>query len=369
VDLSAFLHDIGKGRGGDHSATGAELASVFLTRAGFERGVVESVASAVRDHLLLARTASRRDIASPEVIDDVARAMGGLRALQVLYLLTVADSKATGRTMWSEWKETLLRQLYTRVAARFGEGEQEDVVRADHVAALTGGRLTSRVVGQHLSALPDEYAETMETADVVWHLEAISGLAGDSKLAVHQSGSRVLVVGHDRRGFLLSICRAFAAHGIGVHDARLYTRADGVVIDVFEVRDDPGGGPVPPDRWARVEETLAVAETNGRDLLRAVGERAAAYDSGQRSGVAIRPRPELSTRHTVLEVRAVDRVGLLVDIVEALYAEGLDLHLALIDTRANQAIDVLHVGRSGAPIDDPSVLSDMCRRMEARISG
>jgi len=369
VVLAAFLHDIGKGGGGDHSEVGAEVAARFLTRAGFESSIVESVTAAVRNHLLLARTASRRDIASPDVIDEVANEVGGLRDLQVLYLLTVADSKATGRTMWSEWKETLLRQLYTRVATRFGAGEEARVVHAEHVAELTGERFTARAVAGHLSSLPGEYAETTDPDDVVWHLEAIAELAGTTRLVVDGSGNRVLVVGRDRRGFLLSICRAFAAHGIGVHDARLYTRGDGVVIDVFEVREDPGGAPVPEERWAKVRETLSGVETGGRDLLEAVRQRAAAYDTGPRASVVVRHRPELSSRHTVLEVRAADRVGLLVDIVEALYDEGLDLHLARIDTRANQAIDVLHVRRSGEAIEDRSVLDDLCRSLERRIGG
>jgi UTP:GlnB (protein PII) uridylyltransferase len=100
-----------------------------------------------------------------------------------------------------------------------------------------------------------------------------------------------------------------------------------------------------------------------------VRQRAAAYDSGRQMPVTVRARPELPQLNTVLEVRATDRVGLLVDVVEALYAEGLDLHLARIDTRANQAIDVLHVSRSGAPIRDDDELAGLCRRLEDRIRG
>lgn len=368
--LSAFLHDIGKGVDGDHSEQGARVAAGFLERAGFASSTVGAVTAAVRHHLLLARTALRRDIASPEVIDEVAEAVGGIEILQILYLLTIADSRATGRTMWSEWKETLLRQLYLRVAARLEHGEAEPtVVEAEAVARLTMGRVRPETVDEHLAMLPADYAVATEPGEVVRQLEVISRLAEETILSVSESGEQVLVVGHDRRGFLLSVCRAFAANGIGVHDARLYTRADGVVIDVFEVRDDRTGATVEPDRWARVQTTLAGPEPDGpavRDLVR---QRAAAYDSRRQMPVTVRPRPELPQLNTVLEVRAADRVGLLVDVVEALYAEGLDLHLARIDTRANQAIDVLHVSRSGAPIRDDDGLADLCRRLEDRIRG
>jgi [protein-PII] uridylyltransferase len=368
--LSAFLHDIGKGVDGDHSEQGAGVAAGFLDRAGFAPSTSEAVAAAVRHHLLLARTALRRDIASPEVIDEVAGAVGEIEILQILYLLTIADSRATGRTMWSEWKETLLRQLYLRVATRLEPGAAEPpVVEAEAVAELTMGRFPSEAVDRHLAMLPADYAVAAEPGEVVWHLEVVSELAEQTILSVSVSGERVLVVGHDRRGFLLSVCRAFAANGIGVHDARLYTRADGVVIDAFEVRDDRSGATVEADRWPRVQKTLAGLESNGRALREMVRQRAAAYDSGRQMPVTVRPRPELPQMNTVLEVRATDRVGLLVDVVEALYAEGLDLHLARIDTRANQAIDVLHVSRSGAPIRDDEELAELCGRLEDRIRG
>ncbi|HEX5696857.1 MAG TPA: HD domain-containing protein, partial [Acidimicrobiia bacterium] len=367
--LSAFLHDIGKGVEGDHSEQGAVIAESFLRRAGFDPSTVEVVATAVRHHLLLARTALRRDIASPEVLDEVAGMVGGIRVLQILYLLTIADSKATGRTMWSEWKETLLSQLYLRVAARLGVGEEPPVVHAEAVATLPEVSFTPEEVNQHLASLPPDYAVVAEPGDVAWHLDVISRLADRTILSVSESGEQVLVVGRDRRGFLLAVSRAFAAHGIGVHDARLYTRVDGVVIDHFEVRDDRSGETVPPDRWPKVEETVAALETEARDLVDVVRQRAAAYDTGSQLPVTVRPRAEATQPNTVIEVRAADRVGLLVDIVEALFAEGLDLHLARIDTRGNQAIDVLHVSRSDAPIPSGPELDELCRRLEDRIRG
>jgi [protein-PII] uridylyltransferase len=271
--------------------------------------------------------------------------------------------------MWSEWKETLLRQLYVRVAARLGVGEEPPVVHAEAVATLPEVRFTPKEVNQHLAALPPDYAVVAEPGDVAWHLDVISRLADRTILSVSESGEQVLVVGRDRRGFLLAVSRSFAAHGIGVHDARLYTRIDGVVIDHFEVRDDRSGETVPSDRWPKVEETVAALETAAHDLVDVVRQRAAAYDTGLQLPVTVRPRAELTQPNTVIEVRAADRVGLLVDIVEALFAEGLDLHLARIDTRGNQAIDVLHVSRSDAPIPSGPELDELCRRLEDRIRG
>jgi len=149
LTLAAFLHDIGKGHGGDHSEIGADIARNVCRRIGCPPDVTDLVESAVRHHLLLGKTASRRDIEDRAVIDEVAELVGSLRRLQLLYLLTVADSKATGPTMWSEWKATLLRTLFVRVAGRFG-GDQPQVSLED----LRSGVLSASPPGvqNHLAA-------------------------------------------------------------------------------------------------------------------------------------------------------------------------------------------------------------------------
>jgi [protein-PII] uridylyltransferase len=368
--LAAFLHDIGKGTGRDHSSAGAEAAASFLRRARFGPAIQADVVAAIRNHLLLGRTATRSDTADPAVIDEVADAVGGLRSLQILYLLTIADARATGRTMWSEWKATLLRELYIRVAGRFGvPGADSPTVDAGEVARLSGGRHPERTVAEHLAAMPADYAAATPEADVVWHLDAVSSLSGPVGVSVDPSGNRVLVTGGDRRGFLLAVCSAFAASGIAVLDARLSTRGDGTVIDVFEVRDDRSGDLVAADRLARFEETLAAVIVGDRDVRRTVEERAAAYPAPASVDVVVRAGPPDSHRHTVLEVRAPDRIGLLVAIAEALYSEGLDVYLAKVDTRAGEAVDTFHVRRLGVPIRTEPELAALTRRIEDRLRG
>lgn len=357
--LAAFLHDIGKGRDGDHSILGSEAARSFLTRAGFSSSTVELVAKAVRHHLLLARSALRRDIASPEVIEEVAGSVGDLPTLQTVYLLTIADSRATGRTTWSKWKATLVRQLYVRAAALFGTGDRLTVVDAVSAARLSQGRFRLDEVEAHLEGLPPDYAWAMEPSDVLSHMKLISRFSGPTLVEAGEP-NRVLVVGRDRTGFLLTVCRAFTAHGIAVDEARLYTRSDGIALDVFVVRPSHGEGQVSPETWARIENALA----SGQDLTGAVTERAVAYDRVGSAQVSVRARPELSDRDIVFEVRSPDRVGLLVDIVEGLFEEGLDLRQARIDTRAGHAVDVLHVEGGGLTGGE---LEEICSRLAARI--
>ena len=199
----------------------------------------------------------------------------------------------------------------------------------------------------------------------------IEGLVDTSAISVDPNDpGRVLVVGTDRTGFLLAVTRAFTKNGVGVLDARLSTRSDGIALDTFHVVTDRTGEPVPADRWSSIAADLRVALSEGGDLRPAVKERVAAYrrrgdDEGQ-----VEVRTRLVDRRTVVEVRAPDRIGLLADIVEALFGDGLDIHLARIDTMGGVARDLFYVRRAGGiPIRDESELASLRGRLKDGLRG
>ncbi|MDP2624205.1 MAG: HD domain-containing protein [Actinomycetota bacterium] len=367
--MSAFLHDIGKARGGDHATVGADLAAAFLRRAGFGPATVAVVVDAVRHHLLLSQTATRRDIADPAIIDEIVTKVDELRQLQLLYLLTIADLRATGSTMWNQWRASLLRRLYRRVAKALETGE---AVRAtpdiEAIIDVAGSKLERRLIEEHVAAMPGDYLDTTSPRQVAWHLEVASRLDVPGQVSVDpRNPGRILVAGTDRAGFLLAVTQAFTVNGVGVMDARLRTRSDGIALDTFHVADDQTGATVAPDRWDRVAEDLVAALNGKRDLRPAIRERVRAYRRHGDARSLIEVRTDGTGRHTVIEVRAPDRVGLLMDIVEALHDEGLDVHLAKIDTMGGQARDLFHVRRVGAPIRSESELAALRSRIRDRL--
>jgi len=367
--LAAFLHDIGKARGGHHETIGADLAAAFLRRAGFGPATIAVVVNAVRHHLLLAETATRRDIADPGVIDDIAATVDDIRQLQLLYLLTISDLRATGSTMWNEWRATLLRRLYGQVAKALETGETvratPDIAAIVEVAA---DRFERRLIEEHVAAMPPDYLDTTTPREVVWHLEIVTHLDVPGHVSVDPlDPGRVLVAGTDRQGFLLAVSRAFTANGIGVMDARLRTRSDGIALDTFHVADDQTGAAATPNRWDRVAGDLLAALSDQYDLQPAIRERVNAYRRPGHDQIPVEVRTDGTGHHTVVEVRAPDRVGLLTDIVEALHDEGLDVHLAKIDTMGRQARDLFHVRRDGAPIRAESELAGLRTRIQERL--
>ncbi len=367
--LAAFLHDIGKARGGDHAEVGADIAAGFLRRVGFGPATSATVADAVRLHLLLPETATRRDIADPAVIDDVAAEIGTRRLLQILYLLAVADLRATGTTLWNSWRASLLRRLYADVMEAIESGGA--VPATPDVAVVVeeaGGALDRRTIEEHVAAMPDDYLDTTSPADVLWHLTSARALATDaSVLQDADHPGRVLVVGADRTGFLLAVSRAFAANGVSVRDARLRTRSDGVAIDTFHVADDRTGDPIDDERWRRVERDLLDALSGRRDLRPAVRARVSSYRRSDRVA-HVDVRPSVAGRFAAIEVRMADGVGVFSTIVEALHGEGLAIHVARIDTLAGETRDVFFVRRvGGGAIRSAPELEALGKRLTDRL--
>ncbi len=370
--LAAFLHDIGKGHGGDHANAGAEIARNLCLRLECSPETTSLVEAAVRHHLLLAQTATRRDLDDPAVIDEVASTLGQLRLLQVVYLLTVADSRATGPSMWNEWKATLLRTVFVRCAGRFGAEELEEM------AAGTTRELVREALGDdhwreaaaHLDGMPVGYLRSSTSEDVIWHLDLIDGLEGRSNLGVRFEApvERTVVVGRSRPGFRRLVAESLAANGIDVLEARLWGRADGMIVDTFRVRDDRTGGRVSPERWDRARSDIEAALSGDLDTESKVAARAAVYSSPAHDGSKVRAdvSVDAASGDVVITVRCSDRVGRLAQILTALHAFHLEIRLAKLDSRGGELVDTFHV-ESGVPLDDPDELIRLGDRIAASI--
>jgi len=347
--LAAFLHDIGKGHGGEHAKVGAEIAAAFAERMEMDATTTDLLVNAVRHHLLLPLTATRRDLADPAVIDEVASEVGSLQLLQVLYLLTIADSRATGPSMWNDWKASLLKTLFLRCATRFG-GEEPAVTSAgatrQEVLARAGG--ATDAMEAHLDAMPDDYLRSVAVEEVLWHLELVSDLVGVSNLGVRggEPIETVVVVGPSLPGFRRTVAAVFAANGVDVLEARLFGRSDGIVVDSFRVRDDRTGGVVPGGRWDRVRVDVEAGLLGELDTNDRLAVRAAAYPIPDLS----RPQPSArvstdpATGDLVVVVKCSDRIGRLAEILGVLDVCGLEIRLAKLDSREGEVIDTFHVG-------------------------
>lgn len=363
--LAAFLHDVGKGHGGDHAEIGADVARALGERLGVDRARARLIADAVRHHLLLSSTATRRDLDDSAVIDEIARTVASLRLLQVLYLLTVADSKATGATMWSEWKATLLRTLFVRCAARFGADRAPEggTTRDDVLASADPGRIA--MLETHLNRMPEEYLRSSTTEEVLWHLQLILEMDGPVNVGVRQVGpvESAVVVGSDRPGFRRHVAESFAANGIDVLEARMLSRRDGVIVDTYKVRDDRTELVVSSEKWRSLRADLEAGLLGRLDTGSKVAARAAAYERRPGDEPVASGAVDPASGDLVLTIKCSDRVGRLAEILTVLNDCDLDIRLAKIDSREGEAVDTFHVGGYAGPADP-----DGLRALEHRIA-
>jgi [protein-PII] uridylyltransferase len=353
--VAVLLHDIAKGRGGDHSVLGEQIALKLGPRFGLEPAETEMVAWLVRHHLLMSATAFKRDLADPKTIEDFVRQVQSPERLRLLLILTVVDIRAVGPGVWNEWKKMLLRTLFEAAEERLRLGHKQ---RGRHELVEERQRELANALGwkasaarAHAKRLPDSYwlAEPAEwqlaNARQVATAEAHIGEAKPNVVAEDdpESGStRISVFTPDREGLFYRICAGLAAAGANIIDARIHTTRDGMALDNLLVKD--GQGRAYADRRLRNRLIRSVENALTSDapppLPHAPSQgRTAAFRVAPFVAIAERA----SSRTTVVEVNARDRPALLAGLARAIHDCGLTIHSAHIATYGERAVDVFYL--------------------------
>ena len=354
--VAVLLHDIAKGRGGDHSVLGAEIALDLCPRLGLDEAETETVAWLVLHHLLLSSTAFKRDLADPRTIEDFVARMQSPERLRLLLILTVVDIRAVGPGVWNEWKRQLLRTLFDAAEEKLRLGHKQrgrsEIVgqRQEDLAIALDWK--PKIARAHVRRLPDSYwlAEPPEVqqsnARQVAGAEARIGEPCPSIVAEDEperGATRVSVFTPDREGLFYRICAGLASAGASIIDARIHTTRDGMALDNLLVQD-ARGRPYSDKRLRKrlirsVEKALAEGELPKVQPLKSGGDRLEAFHVAPSVAIAERA----SSRTTVVEVNALDRPGLLARLARAIHDCELEVHSAHIATYGERAVDVFYL--------------------------
>jgi [protein-PII] uridylyltransferase len=349
--VAVLLHDIAKGRKGDHSVLGEQVARELCPRLGLDPGETETVAWLVRHHLLLSHIAFKRDLADPKTIDDFVAQVQSPERLRLLLILTVVDIRAVGPGIWTEWKRRLIRTLYDQAEERLRLGHKQRG-RAEEITMRQGqlARALGWAAGAaraHARRLPDSYwiAEPpdwiLDNARQIAAAEAALGprLPSVRVEAGAEAATRVTVYAPDQPGLFYRISAALAGAGAGIVDARIHTTRDGMALDNLLVHDGQGRPYGDRRRRQRLAKAVAAALTGG-PLPQLRGEaRAQAFDVAPSVTVA----EGASRRFTVVEVQAADRPGLVAALARTIFEAGLTVHSAHIATYGERAVDVFYL--------------------------
>ncbi len=357
--VAMLLHDIAKGRGGDHSTLGAELALSVGPALGLSAEETEMVSWLVLHHLLLSQTAFSRDIDDPKTILDLADSIQSPERLRLLLILTVADIRAVSPKVWNGWKATLLRELYARVAEVLegGLSTTERDMRIARVKDVVGEMLADWTPAERedfLSLGYPSYWLGFDPESIERHGRMIrDAKARSAPLTVHtevlpaRAVTEIVVYTADHAGLFSRIAGALAIAGASIVDARIHTLTDGMALDTFWIQDANGGPFDTPHRLARLAALVEQA-LSGRLRLESEIRKATRSTVPQRMrAIHVPPRVVVdnraSNRHTVVEVNGRDRPGLLHDVTAAISDEGLQIASAHVTTYGVRAVDVFYV--------------------------
>ena len=382
--LAALFHDIAKGRGGDHAELGAIDVRRFATNHGFGPEAVDLVGWLVENHLLMSFTAQRRDIEDPEIIAEFAAQVGNTERLDYLFLLTVADIRATNPSLWNSWRNSLLKRLLHLTHEHFAQGTKSvgEIVSETrsqaHAQGVAAG-LDRQKLDAWLATLPEDYFLRNETADILKH----SALAIDAELPTISIGThetnqttQIVILAANHPAQFAHIVAEIDREGLNVQSANMtvVTRPDPIGAG-FRANDSEGGTPNTPtelllleffvldseglpvaDPWlieslqGRLERCLAHPDLPLPRVRRRMGQQLSSFEVG----TSIEFLPDNARARTLVQVTTKDRPGLLADLADALWREGAVLLHARISTLGERVEDAFYiVDEQGRPIEQP----------------
>ena len=374
--LAALCHDIGKGRGEGHAGRGAVLVRDIGLRLGLGEGEIDCLAFVVEHHLFLSHVAQRRDLEDEALIVRCAERIRDADRLAMLYLLTVADARATGPSVWTDWKAALVLELYLKIAHLLDQ-EEVDLTGMDRRQAA---RWMAHKVREALPAdaaldpaeLPVDYLVSFSPDEVVQHIGLRAGLEGrDLLFEATDVGDHwsLLVMTADRPGLLARICGALALHNLRILAARIFTWPDGTVVDVLDVVSRVGASYADQD-WRAVRNSLWQAANNRLGIDYRLHKKLRPWSGGEppAGGSRSPARVEIdnlgSAACTIIEVYATDRIGLLYEVTRTLADFGINILQARIGARGDQVVDVFYVqDGDGSKVEEPEFQEEIRRSL------
>jgi [protein-PII] uridylyltransferase len=365
--LAGLFHDIAKGRKGDHSELGGADAREFCVRHHLSAYDTDLLEWLVARHLIMSATAQREDISDPAVVNRFARTVGDSVRLDYLYLLTVADIRATNPELWTTWKDALLKQLYYNTRRALQRGLQDPLERTEHIQQVQNEarQLLARITvdASRLNAvwdmLGEEYFLRHTPGQVAWHTQLIVDTDGgdDCIVAIHPSterGSTEIFIYAEVMDELFTLITAVLDQlALNVVDAGIITTTDGHVLNTFHVLET-AGQPVGNDLRAEEIRVALVEEiTSGDRREWHVSRRMPRRNRHFPIKTHIAFKPDELDHRTVMELITPDHPGLLSQLGRAFTECGIRLLNAKIATLGSRAEDIFYItDRNNRPLAD-----------------
>ncbi|RED47727.1 [protein-PII] uridylyltransferase [Aestuariispira insulae] len=357
--VAVLLHDIAKGRGGDHSILGADVAREVCPQLGFSSEQTETVAWLVLHHLLMSETAFRRDLGDPKTIQDFVDQVQSPERLRLLLCLTVVDIRAVGPKVWNNWKATLLRELYYRAedlmsGGLMAEGRSKRAEAAANNLREALPNWPADDLEDHLSQCNPAYLLSYPLESLVRHVHLIKQAEGEEAplcinmlTAPERDVTEVTIYAADHPGLFSRLSGAMAVCGASIVDARIHTFANGMALDTFLIQNADGVPFGQKEDLKRLDSMIRKVLSGAVRPLQELEKRAKSGLKSRTEIFTVQPRVlidnKASNTHTVIEVNGRDRPGFLFEVTSTLTRLGLQIAKAKISTFGEQVVDVFYV--------------------------
>ena len=375
--LAGLFHDIAKGRGGDHSLLGAEDAEQFCLLHGMNRKDTRVVSQLVRKHLLMSTTAQRKDISDPDVVHQFAREVVSESMLDYLYLLTVADIRATNPKQWNNWKGSLLSELYYATKKVLRQGLEhppdiDDVINENREAAcdlISQHNYSREQIDALCNEFPGDYFLHHKVEEILWHVSSIMDNGSKSSVvnirqSTHSNSTEIFIHTIDTQHVFSRVVGVLSSMNLDILHADIYTTSDNQTLDTFIIQDSSANPLSNQSDIDLIRNTLIKALDSDKKPEINISKRMPRQLKSFNRASEINFSQDILNHRTILEVTTVDRPGLLYAIANKIAEVNLQVTHAKISTLGEKVEDIFYLtDEKNRAIRDPETLETLKQKI------
>ncbi|MBM4172647.1 MAG: HD domain-containing protein [Ignavibacteria bacterium] len=350
--LGVLFHDIAKPISiSGHEVIGAEIANSVMERLGYDQNEIQIVQFLVRYHLNMEQVAFRRNLNDATTLNNFVSLFPNSELLDLLYLLTYADLSAVSQVVWTQWKSDLLFELYSKSKTMIDERlSGQDLLSSTIRDIISSSEyIDDDNFKDHIEAIDDlGYLQNFSQDEINKHIEEIQKGIPVSVFFKEVGGfTSITIITRDAEALLSRLCGTLSINDLNIHDAKIFTRKDGIVIDNFNVTDFRTGTLVDESRYHKITNDLNLTIENQLQITKEFSKIKSKWwrienKLFKRKG-KIKIEFEKHDKFTIIDVYSPDRLGLLYQITKKINELGLSIYFAKINTKADDIVDSFYL--------------------------
>ena len=354
--VAMLLHDIAKGRKGDHSENGALIASAICPRLGLSKEETKTVEWLILYHLLMSKTAFRYELGDARVIKSFVDKVKSVERLKLLLVLTVADIKGVGPEIWNDWKGSLITELYSKSFDMLQKDNVNELIKTPKKSFeifLVENGLTNSDAKKYCSYYYNNYWEIFKLSRIINHYEIFRNMYKDSKkFKVHLfdesklKATELLVIAPDHHGLFSLISGLVSASGYDVVNAKIITRSDGYALDTFFIQNKNRQPIIEEHSKKKLLKIISQGLEGNFNVEKALNKRWEEIPARFRAIKAptrVIIDNNMSDEYSILEIKCKNAPGVLYRITKVITSLGLQINTANVSTYGDRVVDIFYI--------------------------